>query len=237
MTYLQIMERQNNMDSQKGKLNDSHIDFSGESKEAEKMSQILMSKTSAELETYLGHIQQWSIMSRKKIIQEILNGFIEQQGETDKAGIKELDHLQALLKTGKRDNTMVDADNLNEIKSTITSPDEAYTVLASRKYEENKSGTPGEVIGEVDHMLNKGKFNQKNQMEDKRDDSNEEPNSSFSSSEEALASCEGAVYNVPLDGSPKCVESATFNELDHANVTKKIGPYTVDSTGEYAFKM
>ena len=37
--------------------------------------------------------------------------------------------------------------------------------------------------------------------------------SSWSSSEEALARCEGLVFNVPLDGGTKCHENATAEDL------------------------
>merc|ERR1719348_861510 len=94
---------------------------------------------------------------------------------------------------------------------------------------ENEGGNGGEVIEGVDHMFNKGKFNQKNQEQDKKDRSNEEPNSSFSSSEEALESCEGAVVNEQLLGSPKCNENATLSEIQASNISTIIGPYEVDS--------
>ena len=37
--------------------------------------------------------------------------------------------------------------------------------------------------------------------------------SSWSSSEEALARCEGLIFNVPLDGGTKCHENATAEDL------------------------
>ena len=51
--------------------------------------------------------------------------------------------------------------------------------------------------------MDNGKFNQKNQFDNKEDKSNEETRSSWSSSEEALAACEGAVDNVALDGATR----------------------------------
>merc|ERR1712123_289889 len=62
--------------------------------------------------------------------------------------------------------------------------------------------------GEVDHFFHNGKFNQKNRGNNKEDKSNEETRSSWSSSEEALAACEGAIFNIS---------------------------YVVDSTGFYYF--
>ena len=37
--------------------------------------------------------------------------------------------------------------------------------------------------------------------------------SSWSSSEEALARCEGLIFNVPLDGGTKCRENATAADM------------------------
>ena len=37
--------------------------------------------------------------------------------------------------------------------------------------------------------------------------------SSWSSSEEALARCEGLIFNVPLDGGTKCHENGTAEDL------------------------
>ena len=56
---------------------------------------------------------------------------------------------------------------------------------------------------EIDHMFNRGIFNQKNSAKNKVDTSNEETRSSWSSSEEALAACEGAVANIALDGATR----------------------------------
>ena len=52
-------------------------------------------------------------------------------------------------------------------------------------------------------LLDVGRFNQENKA-GKKDESNEETRSSWSSSEEALAACEGLIFNVPLNGGTKC---------------------------------
>ena len=51
-------------------------------------------------------------------------------------------------------------------------------------------------------LLDVGRFDQQNK--DGLDRSREETRSSWSSSEEALAACEGLIYNVPLNGGTKC---------------------------------
>jgi len=86
--------------------------------------------------------------------------------------------------------------------------------------------------GEVDHLFNQGRINQKNTADNKKDTSNEETRSSWSSSEEALEACEGAVANTPLDGATRCHENATFEEMMPymTNIT-----HEVDHTGFYYF--
>ena len=71
--------------------------------------------------------------------------------------------------------------------------------------EEDHAGEEGvtENYANVDHLFNRGRFNQKNVNGSKVDTSNEETRSSWSSSEEALAACEGAVANLPLDGATR----------------------------------
>ena len=87
-------------------------------------------------------------------------------------------------------------------------------------------GSPDE--DQIDHFLNKGKFNQKNQADYKEDKSNEEARSSWSSSEEALATCDGALFNIPLDGATKCYENATFEEMESTMTNIS---YVADTTG------
>ena len=72
--------------------------------------------------------------------------------------------------------------------------------------DEDHAGEEGvtENYANVDHLFNRGHFNQKNMDGRKVDTSNEETRSSWSSSEEALAACEGAVANLPLDGATRC---------------------------------
>lgn len=60
-------------------------------------------------------------------------------------------------------------------------------------------------------LLDQGQFFQVGNKKDSG--SNEETFSSWSSSEEALAACEGLIFNVPLDGGTKCHENATDDQL------------------------
>ena len=56
----------------------------------------------------------------------------------------------------------------------------------------------------VSHLVDQGRFDQHNP----NDRSREETRSSWSSSEEALAACEGLIYNVALNGHKNCSSGA-----------------------------
>ena len=104
-----------------------------------------------------------------------------------------------------------DADHLREMKKQL-----GLVGTAGKEEPEVDGGTAGGIPeeeeeetmdmfegGEVDHLFNKGTFNQKNKARNKNDTSNEETRSSWSSSEEALAACEGAMANIALDGATR----------------------------------
>ena len=65
-----------------------------------------------------------------------------------------------------------------------------------------KSLTKTPTDDTVYDLFDAGVFNQ--QDPDGLDRSNEETKSSWSSSEEALAACEGLIFNEPLNGGTKC---------------------------------
>ena len=84
---------------------------------------------------------------------------------------------------------------------------------ATEDYEDHEGEN---LFDDTDHMFNRGKFNQHNLPTDKEDDSDEETNSSWSSSEEALAACEGVIHNNQLVGQTKCGDNSTEEELKSA---------------------
>ena len=55
-------------------------------------------------------------------------------------------------------------------------------------------------------------------FKDGLDRSNEETKSSWSSSEEALAACEGLIFNEPLNGGTKCRYHITLNFLNQIHI-------------------
>jgi len=84
-------------------------------------------------------------------------------------------------------------------------------------------------------LFDAGVFNQ--QDPDGLDRSNEETKSSWSSSEEALAACEGLIFNEPLNGGTKCSRTSNSSELEktrnsEVGVTKVL---EVTESGFYYF--
>lgn len=81
---------------------------------------------------------------------------------------------------------------------------------------------------DVYQLTDAGQFNQK----DPNDRSREEVRSSWSSSEEALARCEGLIYNVPLNGGTRCTadtDRATLaNITTEVTTTANLFPYSFD---------
>ena len=112
---------------------------------------------------------------------------------TDKSQQNNADHLKELKKQlGLVDTAGKEEPEVAEVNARgIT--EEPFTNASEEETVDMFEG------GEVDHLFNKGTFNQKNKARNKNDTSNEETRSSWSSSEEALAACEGAMANFALD--------------------------------------
>ena len=163
----------------------------------------VLSINSDEMPRYAGIVEKWSLQSRKILIKRLLDQIIVNRNETSDSFFKNV-LAQTDVEPPKVSNLQV--EDVDDGSEDLTD-----------------DGDPM-----VDHFLNKGKFNQKNTENNKEDKSNEETRSSWSSSEEALASCEGAVFNIPLDGSTKCRENATFDEM---NPVMNNLSYVADSTG------
>lgn len=53
-------------------------------------------------------------------------------------------------------------------------------------------------------------------------------------SEEALASCEGAVFNIALNGATACHENATFDEMRHSMNNMS---YITDTAGQLIIRL
>merc|ERR1719427_770311 len=172
--------------------------------------QAILSGNSSELFQYLNNIERWSEKSRKTMIKRLLQQIVGKQPELP--------------------------DTLPVLETEGDTPDYRLAELTARQGEE---GEEGEDASEdyngpenVDHFFNNGKFNQKNKAHNKVDRSNEEVRSSYSSSEEALARCEGALYNLALSGSPRCNNNASL--ADMRPVMSNLS-YEVHSTGFYYF--
>ena len=168
-----------------------------------------ISTSSKEMPKYVSITEKWSLKSKRTLVKRLLEQIIVNRNES-----KEF----AVFK-----NILPEADTDSPKLSNVRSED--FEDQAAEDLSDDGRGDQDQV---VDHFLNKGKFNQKNQADYKEDKSNEEARSSWSSSEEALSTCDGALFNLPLDGSPKCHENATFEEMN--SIMTNIS-YVADTTG------
>jgi len=219
-------------DEEENTRNETLEDISDE--DVSRLGEAIVSEGSHELEKYLKNIQNWSESSRKRLAKILLEQIVGYKAGNSIV----VDALEAKLNKDKNE-TEGDLDSSLEILADYTigelkSRNNSKQVTDRRKGSDyNDKDFQEEVTGgEVDHFFNNGKFNQKNRKENKEDKSNEEVRSSWSSSEEALAACEGAIFNIPLNGATKCNENATFDEM--RPIMSNIS-YLVDSTGFYYF--
>ena len=163
----------------------------------------VLSINSDEMPRYASIVEKWSLQSRKILIKRLMDQIIVNRNESSDSFLKNV-LAQTDVEPPKVSNLRV--EDIDDGSEDLTDDEDAL----------------------VDHFLNEGKFNQKNTKNNKADNSNEETRSSWSSSEEALASCEGAIFNIPLDGSTKCQENATFDEM--SPVMNNLS-HVADSTG------
>jgi len=191
----------------------------------------MMPATSKELNSSLANIQRWSPGSRKKLVKHLI-----QQMLKDRSGSQQEEKLMAL---SQQFGLAAAAADPQPVKQDARA--EAITVRSLNLTD--TADQAGEVFGDYDgggeyadsqvfNLFNRGKFNQKNVDGNKKDTSNEETRSSWSSSEEALAACEGAVDNIALDGATRCNENSTFEEMWPFMTHLE---HNVDSTGFYYF--
>ena len=182
---------------------------------------ILLSLNSKEVHKYLENIEKWTIRSRKIIVKKLLN---DPKLLDEIVRNKPDENLDIFL--AKESEEL--APKLSEVKSQLVEniEDNVFENVGGEEYEDPNNNE------EIYNFMNNGKFNQKNQFDNKEDKSNEETRSSWSSSEEALASCDGAVFNIPLNGATACHENATFDEMK--SVMNNIS-YTTDTSGFYYF--
>jgi len=199
--------------------------------DVEELGETILSEGSHEMHKYLNIIKNWSENSRKKLAKKLLEQIV---GHKPGDPIV-VDALRELSNQNKNvtnygiglsreilDYTLGELRSRSEIKDG----DVEDVENANTEFKDDNMG------GEVDHFFHNGKFNQKNRGDNKEDKSNEETRSSWSSSEEALAACEGAIFNIPLNGATKCNENATFDDM--RPIMSNIS-YVVDSTGFYYF--
>ena len=183
---------------------------------------VVLSAHSREVHTYLEHIQRWSARSRRIVVKRLLEQIVTKQSA---------EQLQ-IFKNVLQDHGGVTEEERTPAVGEVKSKD-VSEIADDDEFEDNVGGEVSDVDNdEVDHFVDNGKFNQKNHLSSKKDKSNEEVRSSWSSSEEALAACEGAVFNIALNGATSCHQNASFAEM--RPVMDNIS-YTTDTAGFYYF--
>ena len=160
---------------------------------------------SKEMPKYISIAEKWSLKSKRIFAKRLLEQIIVKRNESS-----EFDIFKNVLPEIETESPKLSKLMIEDVED-----------MAAEDLTDGGTDT-------VDHFLNNGKFNQKNSGYNKVDKSNEETRSSWSSSEEALANCEGAIFNIPLDGSTKCHENATFSDM---NPIMNNLSYVADSTG------
>jgi len=176
----------------------------------------ILSGSSKEASKYLNNIEQWSVNSQKILVKKLMENLKERDGGKDHNNtilfsMSEYVKPQSNIAITKEDNIDIFEDK------------------ATEDYEDHEGEN---LFDDTDHMFNRGKFNQHNLPTDKEDKSDEETNSSWSSSEEALAACEGVIHNNQLVGQTKCGDNSTEEELKSAMTEFS---HMVESSGFYYF--
>jgi len=192
---------------------------------------LILSDKSEEMPQYVKVIGNWSDHSQKTILKMLLRKYLSEQPSDTKAdtALKELDTNEDETNKHEMDENSEEFDTPDYMLGNLKSRDFATDNVENIRVVDHKHQVEDE---EVDHFFHNGKFNQKNRGQNKKDRSNEEVRSSWSSSEESLAACEGAIFNVPLNGATKCNENTTFSEM--RSIMSNIS-YIVDTTGFYYF--
>ena len=189
---------------------------------------LILSDKSEEMPQYVKVIGNWSDHSQKTILKMLLRKYLSEQPSDTKAdtALRELDTNEDETNKHEMDENSEEFETPDYMLGNLKSRDFATDNAENIRVVDHKHQVEDE---EVDHFFHNGKFNQKNRGQNKKDRSNEEVRSSWSSSEESLAACEGAIFNVPLNGATKCNENTTFSEM--TSIMSNIS-YIVDTTGE-----
>ena len=165
---------------------------------------MLLSENSRELHKYLENIEKWSVRSRKTVIKKLLEQIVHEKTVPE----EDLEIFRNVLQKHVTQD-VAQEPRVSYVRSNATHDGHGEDI-------DDDEDDLGDVVTDkkgIDHFFDNGKFNQKNQENNKVDRSNEEVRSSWSSSEEALAACEGAIFNIALNGATSCTENATFDDM------------------------
>lgn len=189
----------------------------------------LLSSSSREANKYLDNIGQWSLKSQRLLLKNLMANLNEKSKNVNEKNNKLIGTSDIELSiTGNMEQ------NYNESNKAKKDINEDNAFLENRVTTDIEDyHTEGEdFLEDTDHLFNSGKFDQNNLPSDKEDKSDEEQNSSWSSSEEALETCEGVIHNHQLLGQVKCGQNMTEADLHSA---MKEFSYLVEKSGFYYF--
>lgn len=146
-----------------------------------------------------------------------------------------VDELLGLMEKKPRDKVTAEALNALIRLKDVRNQNVRKRNKLHEKLESDDENQASEVFDDDDKPLEKvqnfhqqGKYN----FKDPNDGSNEEPNSSWSSSEEALLACEGVIFMIALDGGTKCHQNASEEDLASEMMEQT---HLVTKTGFYYF--
>ena len=194
---------------------------------------------SREVKKYLENIGKWSTKSQniliqklvglqttrhlvKKVSTKITNKYKTENKKKENRKFKEQqkENKDEITRMKYRSLRMKNEKKRSETLKKIKLLEEEYENMGAEVFDDEDN--------DIESFLQSGKLNQTNTQ----DNSNEEVQSSWSSSEEALVACEGVIALSPLDGATKCHKNASEQDLDSSMVEIT---HMVDKTGFYYF--
>ena len=167
-----------------------------------------LSGSSKEASKYLDNIEQWSVLSQKILLKKLT------------------ENLHGKVKSN---NSTISVSGAGYVEDESNENMEKDGLEIIENYEDAEGV---DLFDETDYMFNRGMVDQNNLPVDNEDKSDEEANSSWSSSEEALEACEGVLHNYQLAGKIKCRDNSTSEELQGMMTEFS---HTVESSGKRLF--
>ena len=188
-----------------------------------------LSGSSREASKYLDNIEQWSLKSQTILVKKLMANLNR----------KNVNVSDTNINNNASDTFEVSISGIVHQKDKKNNKNNKYDIHRTHESLEKRVTTDIEdyqtegedLLDDPDHLFNSGKYNQNNLPTDKEDKSDEEPNSSWSSSEEALDKCEGVIHNNQLAGQLKCGQNSSDGDFRSAMTEFS---YLVEKSGTYS---